>query len=174
MRAKFSWLSFFMALGALPAAAATPATPSPCAAVEHHQFDFWVGKWDVYPAAQPDKLVAHSLIESLYGGCVVRENWMPLNGNRGGSINAYDGSTKRWRQFWADGQAGSALFTGGLEGKAMVLTGHWPQPDHPRQMTRMTYTRHDNGSVQQTGVTSDDDGKTWQPSFDFLYRPAHP
>jgi hypothetical protein len=54
----------------------------------------------------------------------------------------------------------------------MVLTGLWPQPGHPRQMTRMTYRRLADGSVEQLGVTSDDNGKTWQPGFDFVYRKA--
>ena len=54
-------------------------------------------------------------------------------------------------------------------GKAMVLTGVWPQPGHPTQMTRMTYAPLADGSVEQSGVTSDDNGKTWQPSFDLIY-----
>jgi len=76
----------FAALMAAQAASATPApttapapaaAPPPCSSPEHRQFDFWVGKWDVYPTGK-DKLVAHSLIEKVYG-CGVRENWMPLN-----------------------------------------------------------------------------------------------
>jgi hypothetical protein len=36
----------------------------------------------------------------------------------------------------------------------------------------MTYRPHADGSVQQTGETSNDGGKTWQPSFDLIYRRA--
>src|ERR1041384_6491566 len=69
---------------------APPPTPAPaCTSAQHRQFDFWVGRWDVYPTGK-DKLVAHSLIEKLYSGCVIRENWMPLNGSDGGSLNTYD------------------------------------------------------------------------------------
>lgn len=57
-----------------------------------------------------------------------------------------------------------------MRGKAMVLTGTWAQPGHARQMTRMTYTPLADGSVEQLGATSDDGGRSWQPSFDFLYR----
>ena len=56
------------------------AAPPACAGPEHRQFDFWVGHWDVYPTGKR-KLVAHSLIEKLYAGCAIRENWMPLGGN---------------------------------------------------------------------------------------------
>ena len=57
--------------------------PRPARAPEFHQLDFWVGKWDVYPTGK-DKLVAHSLIEKVYG-CGIRENWMPLSNQPGGS-----------------------------------------------------------------------------------------
>ena len=158
----------------LPVAnAAKPPTPPPaCTSSEWNQFDFWVGKWDVYAASKPDQKVATSLIEKLYHGCAIRENWMPLSEKPGGSMNAYSPELKLWRQFWADSDGGSAQFSGGWNGQSMVLTGTWPQPGHPTQMTRMTYTPLADGQVEQVGVTSDDAGKSWQPSFDFIYKPV--
>jgi len=50
------------------------APASHCASAEYRQFDFWVGTWDVYPTGGSE-LVAHSLIESVYNGCGLRENW---------------------------------------------------------------------------------------------------
>jgi hypothetical protein len=35
----------------------------------------------------------------------------------------------------------------------------------------MTYTPEPNGAVRQKGEVSTDHGKTWSPSFDFLYTP---
>ena len=81
----------FIFLAALAAQApAAPLAPPPpaCAAPEHRQFDFWVGRWDVYPTGS-ERLVAHSLIERLYGDCVIRESWMPLRGGGGTSLNAW-------------------------------------------------------------------------------------
>jgi len=151
-------------------------TPPPaCTASQNHQFDFWVGHWDVYPKAHPQKLVAHSLIESRYAGCAVRENWMPLvSGGDGGSLSTFVPAKKEWRQFWVDSSNAAVDFTGGWDGKSMVLTGEWPQPGHPDQLTRMTYAKLADGSVEQAGTSSDDGGKSWQPSFDFIYRPAKP
>ncbi len=148
------------------------APPAGCKTAESRQFDFWVGKWNVYQKADPKKKVAGSLIEKLYAGCGVRENWMPFSGHAGGSLNTYLPATKKWRQFWIDSDGGAADFTGGWNGKAMVLEGVWPQPGHPSQITRMTYTPISGGSVEQAGVISDDGGKSWQPSFDFIYRRA--
>ena len=78
-----------MALAA-QTAPAPPSGPPPatlCHTAQHGQFDFWVGQWDVY-RADTNQLVAHSLIEKLYNGCAVRENWMPLGGTGGGSLNS--------------------------------------------------------------------------------------
>lgn len=153
-----------------PAVAQAPA-PTTCTTTESRQFDFWVGKWDVTAAGQPKTKVAESLIEKLYGGCAVRENWMPLKGNAGGSLNAYNPATGKWRQTWLAAD-GFADFTGGWNGKAMVIEGVWPQPGKPEQITRMTYAPLADGAVEQKGETSDDKGKSWQPSFDFIYRRA--
>src|SRR5690242_9741593 len=164
--------AFATSLLASSAFAATTPAPKACATAQHRRFDFWVGHWDVYAKSDLKKLVAHSLIENRYDGCAIRENWMPLSNSGGGSLSTYVPAKKQWRQFWADNQNGAVDFIGGWNGKAMVLTGNWPQPGHESQLTRMTYTKMADGSVEQLGVTSDDNGKTWQPSFDFIYRKA--
>lgn len=145
--------------------AAPAAAPSPCAAQEYHQFDFWVGRWDVYPTGK-DKLVAHSLIEPVYG-CGIRENWMPLGKPGGGSLSIYVPDKKGWEQFWIDSSGTRAIFDGGWDGSAMVITGPWGGP-----LVRMTYSKNADGSVRQLGEQSTDQGKTWGPSFDFTYRPS--
>jgi hypothetical protein len=157
------------------AAAQTPPpgapAPAACAAPEHRQFDFWVGYWDVYPTGK-DKLVAHSLIEKLYAGCTIRENWMPLNNNAGGSLNMYDPTARKWHQTWQDSQNGRVEFDGGMVDGKMVLVGNWKGANGPGQdaLTRMTYTHNADGSVRQFGEQSSDAGKTWSPAFDFTYR----
>jgi hypothetical protein len=156
-----------------PASGQTAPTPRPpaCATPEHRQFDFWVGRWDVYPRGT-NQLIAHSLIENLYGGCAIRENWMPLKGTGGGSLNSYDPAKKQWRQTWVDSANAHVDFSGGLQNGVMVITGHWGSG--PASLTRMSYSREADGAVRQFGETSADEGKTWKPSFDFLYRPAKP
>jgi hypothetical protein len=151
-----------------PAPAAPPAA---CAAPEHRQFDFWVGSWDVYPTGKP-KLVAHSLIEKLYDGCAIRENWMPLQGSGGGSLNSYVVDQKKWRQTWVDSSNARVDFSGGMVGSSMVLTGFWKDVNGPGRsgLIRMTYSRDQAGAVRQLGEVSTDNGKTWGPSFDFAYR----
>lgn len=159
---------------ALQATAATPApAPPPCAAAEFSAFDFWVGDWDVYPNGK-DQLVAHSRIEKLYGGCALRENWMPLKGAGGGSLNTLVPATGRWRQFWVDSQGGAVDFEGGPAGNGMVLTGFWRGVNGPGKhgLIRMSYTPVDKDTVRQHGEISLDHGLNWSTSFDFIYRRA--
>jgi hypothetical protein len=154
-----------------PAPAAAPA-PKPCEGANHHAFDFWIGKWDVTPFAG-GPVLAHSLIEGLYGGCAIRENWMPLKATGGGSLSNYDSATGKWHQTWVDSSGARVLFDGGMEGEAMVLTGNWRGVANGKDgLVRMTYTRQPGGAVRQKGDVTTDGGKTWVPSFDFLYSPS--
>ena len=151
-------------LGLLAQAAAAPAPPA-CSAAEFHQLDFWVGRWDVFPTGK-NQLVAHSLIEPVYG-CGIRENWMPIGKPGGGSLSIYVPGDKHWEQFWIDSSGTRAVFTSGWDGTAMVISGKWGGP-----LVRMSYSQTADGSVRQHGEQSTDEGKTWATSFDFTYRPA--
>jgi len=156
----------------LLAQAVSPPVPPPpaCTAAEHRQFDFWVGEWTVTPTGKPNT-VANSVIENLYGGCVIRENWMPLKGTPGGSLNNYaDG---RWHQTWVDSSNARVEFAGGLAGGEMVLLGYWKDVNGPGQsaLIRMTYSKNSDGSVRQHGEQSTDHGLTWSTNFDFTYHP---
>lgn len=181
-------LAAFLSMAAVPAPvlgqdapAAQPTTPTPartppppaCKADEHRQFDFWVGRWDVYPTGG-DTLVAHSLIEKLYDGCVIRENWMPLKGQGGTSVNNYLPDEQRWAQTWVSGANARVEFFGGLVDGRMVMTGFWKNAAGPGRhgLIRMTYSREADGAVRQLGELSTDHGMSWGPSFDFTYRPA--
>jgi len=106
----------------------------------------------------------------------VRENWMPLKGGGGGSLNIYDSRDGKWHQAWVDAGGTRANFTGGMQGEAMVLAGEWAGsgPKGEDGITRMTYSRQPDGGVRQKGEFSSDGGRTWVPTFDLLYTPAKP
>jgi hypothetical protein len=154
-----------------PPAAAAASPPPACIGPEHRQFDFWIGYWDVY-STNKAKLVAHSLIEKLYAGCAIRENWIPLSPNAGGSLNNYVEEDLRWHQTWVDSSNSRVEFAGGLIEGNMVMLGFWRDVNGPGQdgTVRMTYTPNANGSVRQFGEVSTDHGLTWKTSFDFTYK----
>lgn len=151
---------------ALSASTVTPPT-SPCAAAEHHQFDFWIGEWDV---TTPDgKPAGTNRIEVLHDGCVLNEHWQGAKGGEGSSLNAWDGRTKRWRQFWVDKSGGVLQLEGGWNGKDMILTGSYPGPGGVAQVQRITWTPNADGSVRQHWEQSTDGGKLWTSAFDGRY-----
>lgn len=152
-------------------AAAQPPPPAGCDSAEHKQFDFWVGKWDVY-RSDTDQLVASSLVEKLYGGCAVRENWMPIGGTGGGSLNSWRPAEGKWRQTWTDTGNNWNEYAGGMDGGLMVLTGSSVNPAGAAKPVRMTYEAKPDGSVVQTGYQSADEGKSWTLNYQFVYRPA--
>lgn len=156
-----------------PAAPPSPPPPPPvCASAAHAGFDFWVGEWDVFPAGS-DTAIARSRIERTASGCAIRETWMPLPGGGGTSITLLNHRTGRWEQVWIGGDGKRVDFEGGLSDGAMVLTGYWDGvgPAGVDQIIRMTYSPQGDGSVRQFGEASTDHGRTWQTSFDFIYRP---
>jgi hypothetical protein len=170
-----SLLLFALLVLAGPVAAQTsPKIPTGCDTPESHQFDFWVGKWEVHPNGV-DKIVAHSLIEKKYSGCAIRENWMPLGKELtggGGSLSSYDPRTGHWRQTWVDSSGARADFDGRFSKGVMSITGNWPNFAGPGRdaLVRMNYQRQADGEVRQWGEASTDSGKTWKPAFDLLYR----
>ena len=155
-------------------AAAQPATPPPrlCAGPEYRQFDFWIGRWDVY-AVGTDKLVGHSLVEKLYNGCVLRENWAGLGGGTGGSLNLYQDTTGRWRQTWADSSGDWTEYSGQRVGPDMrFLARDTDRRTGALVARRMTFSPLPGGAVRQLIEVSADNGATWNPDSDLTYRPA--
>ncbi len=172
MIATFASLLILQAASAQPQPAPPPSPPNGCTGEHYREFDFWLGEWDVYRAGT-ETLVAHSLIEKLYAGCAVRENWMPLKGAGGGSLNGYDPQSGGWKQTWIGSSPGPVYFTGGATDGKMVLTGRWKGsgPKGEDGLTRMTYSKLPDGAVRQHGEFSADHGLTWQTTFDLIYRP---
>lgn len=166
---------------ALLLAAATPQTTPPpappkvdCSDAEHSALDFWIGEWDVF-AKGSTRPVAHSRIEKIVG-CAISEtfdqsigpNGKPL-AYHGRSISAYvpagSAGSGGWRQYYVDSGGTAATLTGGIADGAMIfLSTNGPVTN------RMTL-KSTGGAVSQRGEFSTDDGKTWQPAYDFTYWP---
>lgn len=144
--------------------------PPPCAAVEHRQFDFWLGDWEVNDPA--GKVVGHNRIESTHGGCALIEHWTSVAGVTGTSLNLYDRDRGKWHQTWVDSGGGLLQLDGGRNGAAMVLAGDAYDADAPAKVARqrITWTPQADGRVRQLWESSTDGGRTWGVVFDGLYR----
>jgi len=154
--------------------APTPPTQNPpaaakrpdCSATEHHQFDFWLGKWNVTVAGKP---AGTSHIESVMKGCGILEHWSSAGGGHGTSLNFYDRRMKTWSQAWID-EGGNALHLAGTfaNGK-MVLASAPRKTDSGVDVQRITWSKNANGTVRQVWESSTDGGKTWTVAFDGIY-----
>jgi hypothetical protein len=150
--------------------AAAPA-PLKCDRPENRQFDFWAGLWTVVntKTGAPE---GESLIEPIYGGCTLRENWCE-SGYSGGSLNTYDRISGQWRQTWTDASGAWREFTGGLVDGKMVLVWRHPNLKAPGKTAqeRMTFTHNPNGTVRQYMDLSPD-GESWSEGYDYTYKPV--
>jgi hypothetical protein len=153
---------------------ASPAPPPACDSPEFHQFDFWIGRWDVIET-RTGKTAGRSLVEQMYQGCALRENWSEP-GFTGGSLNHYVPGEKRWRQTWTDSAGAWREFSGGLRDGRMVLVArqHSRRPFGPATLVRMTFTANPDGTVRQYSDLSPDDGASWSERYDYTYKPLKP
>jgi hypothetical protein len=128
-----------------------------------------VGEWEV---ATPDgRRAGTNLIESTFGGCVLRESWRGAGGMTGTSLNGYDAGDGRWHQTWMDSNGLRLELSGGMSGGKMVLQGERPSTERPDTpiLHRISWEPRLDGSVHQLWEISNDGGASWNVAFDGRY-----
>jgi hypothetical protein len=148
--------------------------PAACTAAEYRQFDFWLGPWTVSGGPDGRTPQGTSRIERSNNGCWIQEHWHGVRGSEGTSLNAWDAQYRVWRQFWTGGDGTVLRLQGGVQGGAMVMEGELPKAGGGTQRQRIRWTPQPDGGVRQLWQTSDDDGHSWQTSFDGIYRRVAP
>jgi len=134
-----------------------------------HQFDFWLGKWDVYKYGS-DTMVGKSYIESIIDSVGLLENYSVVKGKyTGKSLNKYNLTKQRWEQYWIDNSGLTLFLTGGLVDGKMVLDDA-QYGDAKKGLNQIVWEKMKNGSVRQTWNLSIDGGKTWAILFDGEYK----
>ncbi len=164
-----STLKIAVLFGLVAAPAPAQQAAPPCADVEHRYFDFWIGDWDV-TVVGTGQVAGTNEITSVLGGCALLESYETPNGYVGNSYNIYDRTTGKWHQSWVDNAGTLLLLDGGIVDGKMVMSGPGKDGQGNDILNRITWTPHDDGSVQQTWDVSSDGGATWTNSFDGLYR----
>ncbi len=147
-----------------------PGQHPACSEPEYRQFDFWLGIWDVFDAGGTTP-VAHVKVSRLLDGCVVHEDYSEDNGYEGQSFSIYDSSRRVWHQTCVTNRGWLLIVEGKMQGDAMVLSGWYVSHRGQKTLARGTW-KAVSGGVREIGVTSTDGGKTWQPWFDLVFRPA--
>jgi len=163
----------------LPSTLASTATPgidpkTPCAGADNHQFDFWLGDWQVSDG-KTGQIIATDHVDALYGHCVIRQRMrftgatyrrpgtpFPLAGI---SISRFDG--QQWLQLWADNQWGAIVLKGNRrDDGAIELTS--ALPSRGRDMRLVWYPAADGVRIEQFGAKAG--SGVWERYVDLVYR----
>jgi ketosteroid isomerase-like protein len=154
----------------LPEVFALSETKQECASPESHQFDFWVGDWDVFDVDEPATRVARVQVDRILGGCVLREDYRDNEGHMGQSFNVYEAPRHSWHQSWVTNRGQLLLLDGSLRDGAIVLNATEHLPDGGDRQVQGTWKAVADG-VRETAVRSTDGGRTWTLWFDLMFRP---
>ena len=104
-------------------------------------------------------------------GCGVQENYdspnAPGGPYQGTSYTGFDRNERRWHQMYLDVNGNVTRFSGDFDGADLVLTA----PGRNGAIQQMVYRPQPDGSVRQIGTVSTDGGQSWQPGYDYTYRP---
>jgi len=63
-------------------------------------------------------------IESMLGGCAIREVYEQTDGLVGESFSVYDSSRRVWHQSWVTNRGQLLTLEGGMSAGKMILTGN--------------------------------------------------
>jgi hypothetical protein len=140
-----------------------------CTSADHHQFDFWIGNWEVTDSAGTT-VYGTNRVAGEEGGCLVHENWAGSRGGTGQSLNFFDPLKQQWEQVWVGSDGLVLQITGHLDGTSMVLQGDGMGPDGKLVRQRAAWTPQPDGRVRQFWQQSTDGGTTWTVAFDGWYR----
>ena len=78
---------------------ADTAQAQDCSTDKAHEFDFWIGEWDVTAGG---KVAGTNSVQPILDGCVLQETWAGASGSAGSSLNYYDPKKEQWEPFWQD------------------------------------------------------------------------
>jgi hypothetical protein len=147
-----------------------------CDTPQHHQFDFWVGNWQVFDA-DTNALLAFDRIEKHSEGCIIQQNLSFVTdlyrrpGARyrlsGIGVNRFDGEA--WLQMWADNQWGAIIMRGSLDDKgAMVFKSIIPSRNRD---LKIVYEKRADGTVRNLEYVAPAGTEKWVKYGDLIYRP---
>ncbi len=173
----------FLSIGTCIALGATlaSATTSPeCSGQEYHQFDFWIGQWDIkQKILKADgkwfEANASTNVSPVLGDCALMEEWQgdvfffwegmekpePL---KGFSVRAYDSKTKQWTISWMDTRhLRFTEFVGSFHDGRGEFFRKRPNGKGNETITRVTFSEITPASVLWELAISTDAGQTWKP-----------
>ncbi|HEX4779297.1 MAG TPA: hypothetical protein VH301_00995 [Usitatibacter sp.] len=143
----------------------TAATIAACSVPLDRELDFWIGQWQVVENGQ---VTATSTVETVSGGCAIRETYRQTDGYHGTSLSFHDPVLGKWRQTWIDSTGSVGEFSGGFSEGAMRFEGETHTASGKRVYRKMSLERDGAGILQKSLRSMD--GATWAPHYEIRYQ----
>jgi hypothetical protein len=127
-----------------------------CDYPEAHQFDFWLGEWQLSWA---DTGSGTNTVQRILNGCVIQESFSG-EGFEGISMSTFDLNTETWKQTWVDNSGGYLDFSGSWQNDRMILQ-RAVQRDGVGILQRMVWYNISTDTLDWNWEASRDGGRTW-------------
>ena len=133
--------------------------------MENHEFDFWLGEWDV---TWGEGVHGTNRVESILDGAVIQENFNG-DGLIGISVSVFSREDSRWHQTWVDNSGSYLDFVGEFVDGKMILSRNGIAEGKPIKQ-RMVWFDISANQVRWNWERSDDDGANWRALWEIQYQ----
>lgn len=144
---------------------------NPCSAnPKNAEFDFWIGKWDVYQSCTNFR-IGKNVIEKQAGGCVLVESWQAITSAESGKSLTYINEKGYWEQTYIASNGKVTLFANGIYADSIMAFKYESSLSELKKVIgKFIFKLMPTGEIKQYQEESTDSGKTWQRIYDFTYR----
>ncbi len=132
--------------------------------MENHEFDFWLGEWNVYWG---DKQGTNR-VESVLDGAVIHENF-DGDGLIGTSVSVFSKEDNRWHQTWVDNTGSYLDFIGEFADGRMILSRNGVVEGKAVKQRMVWYDITANAFLWNW-ERSDDEGSSWREMWKLEYK----
>ncbi|CAL2105840.1 conserved hypothetical protein [Tenacibaculum sp. 190524A02b] len=141
----------------------------PCSSIEYSQFNFWIGKWNVYNTK--GELIGINNIVKTPNACAIQENWESKSSkSKGTSYNYYNEKDNSWNQVWIDNSGFSLVLKGNFENEKMILKSDLITGEKGTYKNVIEWKKNEDNSVTQTWNYTDEQGKIIKEVFKGIYK----
>lgn len=146
-------------------------TPPPCSDEGFHQFDFWIGEWDLSWGDGENAGTGTNIITKTLGSCVIEENFSSDDDKPflGRSLSAYQPAEKKWYQTWVDNNGGYLDFVGDFKDGKMILSRE-AEHNGEKFLQRMVFHDISEESFVWDWEKSTDNGESWELLWQINYK----
>lgn len=139
-----------------------------CCTSNHDDFDFWIGKWEVFDTI--GNKVGENVIKRIENGCALQENWSGASGVTGQSMNYFDPADSTWNQLWVSSSGTVLKLKGGVKDGAMVMRSEMIHTDSTVYYHQIKWSKVEGSNdVIQEWTTRDKDGDFMKLLFKGVY-----